>query len=251
MRGHNYKAVISYDGTDFFGFQRQAGLPTVQETLEDAIIEAFDEETHVFASSRTDKGVHALGQVITFTMSKKLNLSGMKSLLETQLPPTIVIKEIDYAPQNFIARFASRRKVYAYIIHEGLTNSPFVKRGCWVIPNSKLDRNILQTTFIRFIGHHDFSCFGKASSESDNKDPHCTIEEADVDFKNNYIVFTLKGDRFLHNMVRRMVSFAVFCAKGKENPDRLDRIFKGEMSLSAAFPAPAQGLYLVKVDYDV
>lgn len=251
MRGHNYKAIIAYDGTDFFGFQRQAGLPTVQESLEDAIIEAIGEETHVFASSRTDKGVHALGQVITFTLSNKYNLGGLKALLAQQLPTSIVLKEIDYAPLNFIARFAQRRKIYAYIIHEGNSDSPFVLRGSWVLRTQKLDRNILQSSFVRFLGHHNFSSFGKASSESENRDPHCTIEEASVDFKGNYIIFTLKGDRFLHNMVRRMVSFSVFCAQGKEDPKRLERIFAGEMSLSAAYPAPAQGLYLVKVEYNL
>ncbi len=250
-RSFNYRAVIAYDGSAFFGYQRQASLPTVQQTLEDAILEALGEETTVFASSRTDKGVHALGQVVSFKLTKKLHLIGMRSLLENSLPPTLRIRSLGYAPDNFIARFASRKKVYCYILHFGPSDSPFVHGGSWVIDDdTRLDFEVLKKTFKMLEGHHDFACFGKATDENPNKDTHCTVEVADVEQRGDYIVFTVKGDRFLHNMVRRIVSFAVFCAKGKEAPERLQRIFNGEMCLSCAFPAPAQGLYLVKVEYE-
>jgi len=246
----NYKAVISYDGSAFFGWQRQPGLPTVQGTIEDSIFEALDEETYVYASSRTDRGVHALGQVISFKLPKKFNLVGMKSLLDSQLPPAIRIRSLDYAPDNFIARFESRKKVYSYIAHLGPSPSPFVHNGSWVIDDARMNMDDLERAFGGFVGMHDFVCFGKSDEDKPNKDTHCTLELAQIEKKGEYLIFLVKGDRFLHNMVRRMVSFAIFCGQGKEKPERLERIFAGELCLSCAYPAPPQGLYLVKVEYN-
>jgi len=247
---YNYKAVIAYDGSDFFGWQRQIGLPTIQQTIEESIFEAIGEETNVFASSRTDKGVHALAQVISFRLVKKYHCIGLRSLISSYLPPTIIIKSIEEVYLNFIARFAQRQKTYAYIIHKGLTDSPIINRYSWAMNVERLNLEILREMLPKFLGTHDFSCFGKGTEENHNKDPHCNISIAEIETRGNYIIFYIRGNRFLHNMVRRIVFFSLDCANGREEPRRLERIFNGEMCLACAQPAPARGLYLVKVDYD-
>jgi tRNA pseudouridine38-40 synthase len=250
MRPYNYKAVISYDGTDFFGFQRQYGLPTIQVAVEDAIWEGLGIKTTVYGSSRTDRGVHALGQVISFSIDQDLHPMGMKSMISGFLHPSIRLRLLDRAPWGFIARFAQRTKVYSYIIHMGGSDSPFVHKGAWVVNRGQLDVSVMENTWNHFLGEHDFTCFGKTTKEGKNKDPHCKIIETDVMKKGSYISLILRGDRFLHNMVRRMVGFTVECALGREMPNSLDLVFRGIMRPSAGQKAPPQGLYLVSVDYE-
>lgn len=245
----NYRAVIAYDGTDYFGFQRQEGLPTVQQTLEESIFEAVGEWSHVFASSRTDRGVHALGQVISFKLAKEMSPIGLGYQLQTFLPQSITVKSCERAPENFFARFASREKTYAYIIYNAQTSSPMIPRYSWVLWQPAIDVQKTNEICKKFLGTHDFTCFGKVSKESENKSPICTISHFDVERHGDYVVFTLTGDHFLHNMVRRIIGFIYFCARRSENPDRLERVFQGEQCTASTFVAPASGLYLVKVDY--
>jgi tRNA pseudouridine38-40 synthase len=246
---HNYRAVISYDGTDFFGWQRQEGLPTIQQSVEESIFEAVGEWTNVFASSRTDRGVHALGQVISFKLSKDMHPEGLGHQIQTFLPPSISIRSCERADEHFFARFGSREKTYAYIINNSRTLSPIIPRYSWVLWQPKIDAGFADGICRRFLGTHDFTCFGKVSKESENKSPVCTISHFDVTRKDDYVVFTLTGDHFLHNMVRRIMGFMYFCCRGAEDPDRLSRVFRGEQCIASTFVAPASGLYLVKVDY--
>ena len=250
MRPFNYKAVISYDGTDFFGFQRQYGLPSVQVAVEDAIWESMGIKTTIYGSSRTDRGVHALGQVISFSIDQDIHPMGMKGMISNFLHPSIKLCSLDRAPWGFIARFAQRTKVYSYIIHIGSSMSPFVHRGAWVLDRGKLDLDMMEETWGRFLGTHNFICFGKTTKEGKKKDPTCTILETEVIRKGSYGSLILRGDRFLHNMVRRMVGYTVECSLGRDNPDSLDMLFKGEMRPSAGQKALPQGLYLVSVDYE-
>ncbi|HOO97238.1 MAG TPA: tRNA pseudouridine(38-40) synthase TruA [Caldisericia bacterium] len=249
MRQFNYRATIAYDGFDFFGFQRQYGLPTVQVAVEDAIWEGLGIRASVYGSSRTDKGVHALGQVISFSIDQDLHPLGMKSMISAYLPSTITLKNLERAPYGFIARFAQRTKSYAYIVYTGKNPTPMINRFSMVYPDKRFDFDKLTDAFKRFEGKHDFKCFGKASKESANKDPVCTVLEADTMQKGDYAVMLVKGDRFLHNMVRRMAGFALLCSVGKEDPNVLESIFEGNMRASAGMLSPAQGLYLVCVDY--
>lgn len=250
MRPYNYQAVISYDGTDFFGFQRQYGLPTIQVAVEDAIWEGLGIKTTVYGSSRTDRGVHALGQVISFSIDQDLHPMGMKGMISNFLHPSIRLRSLDRAPWGFIARFAQRTKVYSYIIHNGSSMSPFVHKGAWAIDRGRIYVDVMEYTWKRFIGTHNFTCFGKTTKEGQNKDPQCTILETHLMKKGDFLSLILRGDRFLHNMVRRMVGYTVECALGRETPDSLDLVFRGVMRPSAGQKAPPQGLYLVSVDYE-
>jgi tRNA pseudouridine38-40 synthase len=245
----NYSATIAYDGTDYFGYQRQEGLPTIQQTLEESIYEAVGEWTNVFASSRTDRGVHALGQVISFRLGKDMHPAGLGYQIQTFLPQSITIKNCQKAPSDFFARFASREKTYAYIVYNTQTVSPVIPRYAWTLWSPKIDVDFANRICKGFLGTHDFTCFGKVSKESENKSPICTISHFEAMRQNDYVVFTLTGDHFLHNMVRRIMGFVYFCCRGSENPDRLERIFSGEQCIASTFVAPASGLYLVKVDY--
>ncbi len=249
MREFNYKAVIAYDGTDYYGFQRQYGLPSIQVAVEDAIWESLGIKTTVYGSSRTDRGVHALGQVISFSIDQDIHPAGMFGMVSNYLPSTITLKSLEKAPWGFIARFAQRTKVYSYLIHKGKSDSPFVKRGSWIIPHQHFNTKVLADTFSRFLGKHNFACFGKTTKEGNEKDPNCHILETDVLEKGSFVALILRGDRFLHNMVRRMVGYSVECALGREDPETLESIFMGNMRPSAGQKAPPQGLYLVSVDY--
>ena len=246
---YNYRATIAYDGTDYFGYQRQEGLPTIQQTLEESIYEAVGEWTNVFASSRTDRGVHALGQVISFHLGKEMNATGLAYQIQNYLPQSITIKDCQRAPENFFARFASREKTYAYIIHNKKTFSPMIPRYAWIMWQPKIDIDLANEICKRFLGTHNFVCFGKVSKESENKSPICTVSHFEAEKHGDYVVFTLTGDHFLHNMVRRIMGFVYFCCRGSETPDRLERIFAGELCIASTFVTPASGLYLVKVDY--
>lgn len=246
---YNYKAVIAYDGCDYFGYQRQEGLPTIQQTLEESIYEAVGDWTNVFASSRTDRGVHALGQVISFRLSQDISPIGLAYQIQNFLPQSITIKDCQKAPGDFFARFASREKTYAYMIYNAKSTSPIIPRYAWQLWPPEFDVDFANSVCKRFLGTHNFTCFGKVSKESENKSPICTISHFQAQRYGDYVVFTLTGDHFLHNMVRRIIGFLYYCCKGSEDPERLDRIFAGELCISSTLLTPAAGLYLVKVDY--
>jgi len=240
----NIKAVIRYDGTNFHGFQKQKStsprqqqhcLRTVQGVLEDKISTILQEKVKVIGATRTDAGVHALHQVVNFHISKKeIDLAKFKKSLNSLLPEDLKVLHLRKVPQKFHSRYDAKSKIYKYIILND-TNSPdpLRRNRVWYIPQ-KLDIEVMRRECKNFLGKHDFSGFAKKTSKTE-KNPYCEILRCDITKNNKELTILIEGDRFLYNMVRRIVGYLV--QKGLHK----DKIYP--------LLAPPQGLYLYKVRY--
>jgi tRNA pseudouridine38-40 synthase len=235
MGGINVKAVIRYDGTGFHGFQRQknTGLRTIQGVLEDKISAILQEKVKVIGATRTDAGVHAVRQVVNFRISKEVDLAKLKHSLNSLLPDDLKILHIKKVSHKFHSRYNAKSKIYKYIILNDSLPDPLRRNRVWHIPQ-KLDVEIMRKECKNFLGRHDFSSFAKKSSKSE-KSPYCEILRCDVKKNNKEITIWIEGNRFLYNMVRRIVGYLV--QKGLHKEKILPLL------------APPEGLYLWKVKY--
>jgi len=155
----NIKCVIAYDGTDFCGYQRQKNLRTVQGELEQAAAKLFREPVTVYASGRTDSGVHARGQTINFRITQQIPVERIPFALNSLLPDDIVVKTAMTVPDNFHARIHAMEKTYAYYILNQSQPDPFLKRYCLHHPPSPSDVERMQQGASHVVGTHDFSTF--------------------------------------------------------------------------------------------
>src|SRR5262249_404097 len=154
----NLKLTLSYDGTDFFGWQTQPGFRTVQETLETALAALTGEKVHANASGRTDTGVHAVGQAVNFYTTSNHATHGFIRALNAHLPPDVVVREAAEMLQSFDANRDAKRKLYRYVIHDGLTSDPFLRRYCHQSRHA-LDAQAMGRAAQCLRGRHDFRSF--------------------------------------------------------------------------------------------
>lgn len=227
---------IEYLGTNYFGFQIQEKRPksekTVQAVLEQALKRLFNQKIRVTASGRTDKGVHAQGQVINFKVDTKIPLANIKTALNTFLPLDVRIKKIKRVPLDFHARFSAKSKIYRYLIYNQKEPSVFWKDFSWHL-SEILDLTQMQKAARKITGRRDFSAFAKGAK----KYKHCIREIKDILIKKKgkFIQIDIEAEGFLRSMARNIVSFLVSLSCNKIA--RTDK------------PAPAEGLYLYKVKY--
>lgn len=244
----NIKIIISYEGTNYSGTQRQKNVSfTIQEVLEKKLQEVTGENIKTIFAGRTDAGVHALGQVVNFKTNSSIPAEKFSYALNSILPKDIVVLNSEEVDLNFHARYSAKSKVYKYLIF----NSPFLlpfyrKYTYWV--REKLNIERMQKAGLYFIGKKDFSSFCKKKSEIKNK--ICEIYELKIILKeqnNKLIEIEITADRFLHGMVRMIAGTLIEVGKNKLEIVDVEKIIKGEKKVP--FLAPASGLYLVKVNY--
>lgn len=243
----NIKLAITYDGTGYFGWQRQLNKPTIQGTIENKIKIMVGKSVSLIASGRTDAGVHALHQVANFRVSSTITplifLKGLNSLL----PDSIIIKEAEYVPIDFHARYNAKSKVYEYRVDNERLQSPFLRHYAWHI-SRLLDLQAMEECLEIIKGAHNFSSFFSAG---DGKiDPVRNMIQAELEIrKGNLLSFNFEANGFLRHMVRNIMGTIVKVGLGEISIARFSEILESKDRQKAGVKAPAGGLYLKDVRY--
>ena len=248
----NVKLTIEYKGTTFCGWQSQSMGSTIQDAITEAIFKTTGAKVNLIAAGRTDAGVHALGQVANFIIEHTLPASGFKDALNYYLPEDIRIQHASEVPLDFHARYDALFKRYRYLV--GKEKSALYRDFRWEC-SAQLDITLLVAAAKEIVGEHDFTPFCVVSSLKENN--VCRIDSAKWRRIGPLMVFEIRGNRFLHSMIRSLVGAMVNLAtldrdKNKLNLtlDRFQDIMKASTTERSVFTAPAQGLYLVSVGYD-
>jgi len=219
---------------------------TVQGLLLAAARRLLGPDTRVVGASRTDAGVHALGQVASLTTASELRVSAVLGALNAELPADIRILAVSDAPAGFHARRHARAKRYAYLIDNGAVASPLLRRYAWHVPVS-LDVGAMRAGLALLRGRQDFSAFRAAAGRSQR--PVCHLTAVHVVQRRSRLAIVLSADRYLHHMVRNIVGSAVAIGRGTHDPAWMGDVLAGRDRTKAGATAPAQGLTLVSVLY--
>ena len=239
------KLVISYDGAPYMGFQIQGDEKTIELELVKALKNVTLEDIKIYASGRTDKGVHALGQVIHFDTSKNISLYGWKRALNSFLPDDIRVMDVEYVSDDFHARFSAKSKEYHYFIETG--EYDLFKRNYRAFYKN-LDISLMQDGLKKLCGKHNFKGFCSGSVDP-RKDFCKTIYEAYIIKNGTELEFVFKGNGFLKYQIRRMMGLIIEIGRKRDTLETIDRVFLECDPKISHMCAPSSGLYLVKVNY--
>ncbi len=247
------KLTIAYDGSAFHGWQFQPGLPTIQGALNDAAGEITQEKIIVHGASRTDAGVHALGQVAHFKTHSELDAAEFQHALNALLPPAIRVVAAEEVGPDFHARWLSQAKTYRYRIVRSPVLSPFDYRRVLHIP-WPLDEDAMTAGAREFEGEHDFSSFAASSGteeEDGNRDMNRVLYSSELIRAPGAgeIVYVVRGRSFLRYMVRKIVGTLLEVGKGRLAPEQIGEIFEARDRSRSGPTVPPDGLYLICVEY--
>lgn len=241
-----YRATIEYDGTAYFGFQRQVlEQPTIQSALEDALQQLSGRHCPVTGSGRTDSGVHATGQVISFELAWAHGVDALQRALNAHLPPDIAVQECRVAPAGFHPRFSARRRTYEYLIFNHPHRSPLRRHRSWHV-RRPLELQRMNAAATLLPGVRDFATFGTPPQGD------YTVRElfrAEWRQQAEYLQFTVQANAFLYRMVRSLVSSLKAVGDGSWTVADFQQALQACDRRRAAGTAPAHGLYLVAIDY--
>lgn len=253
----HWKLQLSYDGSDFHGWQVQPGRATIQGALSGALHQLTGETVLPQGSGRTDAGVHALGQVTSFSLTAPIPAENLLRALNRALPSSIRVLSAEPVPESFHARYSALRKTYEYRIFRGTLCPPFLARYAWDCP-WKLELGPMQQAAEMLVGTHDFTSF--AASDPDLSTRNSSIEPtsantrslflSEIHVEEEQIVYRVTGSGFLHHMVRNLVGTLVEIGRGALTPNDIPRILVARDRSAAGPTAPPQGLFLVSVDYE-
>ncbi|MBP7460309.1 MAG: tRNA pseudouridine(38-40) synthase TruA [Candidatus Delongbacteria bacterium] len=240
----NYRLIVEYDGRQFHGWQIQPGKRTVQAELTRAVEIIFRTKITLYAAGRTDAGVHALHQVVSFNAFEATAPEKLMRQLNGILPSDVAIQGVDLVPDSFHARYSAISREYEYVISEGKTALNY--RRCWVVtlPRPMIELNSHLETLI---GLHSFRSFCPQATTM----PHynCLVEAIYWEQQNRTHRFTIRANRFVHHMVRIIVGTCYDIVCGKYSDDHFKKLLTSDNRNLAGRTAPAQGLYLKKVYY--
>lgn len=249
----NFKLTLAYDGADFYGWQVQPDRRTIQGELSEAIRRVTREQVLPQGSGRTDAGVHALGQVASFALACPIPGPNLQIALNHTLPQSIRVLRVDEVPPEFHARHSATAKTYEYRIHRGDICPPFLARYLYHYPYP-LNEEAMYRAAQLLIGQHDFTSFaavnperGKDEEEVDNVR---TIFSSCWQRDREIFVYRVRGDGFLHHMVRNLVGTFLLVGKGSLAVEMIPRILAAKSRSEAGPTAPAEGLFLVSVEYE-
>jgi tRNA pseudouridine38-40 synthase len=248
----NLKLILSYDGSEFSGWQVQPDAVTVQGTLASAIGRITGEKVLPQGSGRTDAGVHALAQVVTFVTESQVPAANFVKALNDVLPASVRVLRVEEAAADFHARHSARRKTYRYRIYREAICPPFLARYVWHYP-FPLDEPAMVRAAGLVEGEHDFTSFAAVDPERGRDGAPVSntrrIFASGWQRLEDEFVYTVKGSGFLHHMVRNLVGTFILVGKRTLQTDDVTRILGARNRSAAGATAPASGLYLVNVEY--
>ncbi len=240
-----YRLLVEYDGACFHGWQVQPQVRTVQGELERALTILARTNVVIAAAGRTDRGVHARGQVASFAFDELIPTDRWMRGVNGICGPDLRVHLLEEAPEDFHARHRARWRLYRYRI--ALTRGPLARARSWSLPHAPgLPR--LREACASVVGRHDFSAFANASPDA--AEPVCEVQSAEWEASAEGYVFTIRGDRFLYKMVRTMVGTLVREASRGGGGEAVAAVLDSRDRRRAAAPAPAWGLTLEAVGYD-
>ena len=251
-----FKVTLSYDGTDFAGFQRQSNARSVQQVLEEALAPIEGRAVVVHGAGRTDSGVHALGQVASFSLTNPISAGDLKQALNATFNANaaadVRVISVEQAPDDFNARFFARAKLYRYRIVNAELISPFERRFAWHVPRP-LALEPMREAAHALVGEHDFAAFQAAGGDVKTSVRTVTLSEwtqTPLSGGGGLLQYEIAGNGFLKYMVRSIVGTLVEIGYGRRDVNSVRELLNsGERSKIGQTAAP-HGLYLVRVDYD-
>jgi tRNA pseudouridine38-40 synthase len=248
----NLRLILSYEGSDFAGWQVQPDAVTVQGTLASAIGRITGEKVLPQGSGRTDAGVHAIAQVATFSTQSSVPTTNFVKALNDILPPSIRVIEAQEVTSEFHARKSATGKTYRYRIHRAPICPPFLARYVWHYPYPLNEQAIIRAAAI-VEGEHDFTSFAAVDPERGRDGMPVSnvrrIFSSRWERDGDEFTYTVKGSGFLHHMVRNLVGTFILVGKETLKPEDVTRILESRDRSAAGATAPASGLYLVGVEY--
>lgn len=248
----NLKLILSYDGAEFSGWQVQPDAATVQGTLASALGRVTGEKVLPQGSGRTDAGVHALAQVVTFVTESSVPTGNFVKALNDVLPASVRVLEVAEVPLEFHARRSARAKTYRYRIYRGAVCPPFLARYVWHYPYP-LDEDVMAGAAELVVGEKDFTSFAAVDPERGREGELVsnvrTIFSSVWDHSAEELIYTVRGSGFLHHMVRNLVGTFILVGRGTLQATDITRILEARNRSAAGATAPASGLYLVGVEY--
>lgn len=259
----NIKLTISYDGSDYYGWQIQPGKRTIQGVLTDVIQKLIGGEVRVFGASRTDAGVSALGQIGLVQIDSPIPTENLTKAITDKLPPDIAVTEAAEVPQGFDLIGAVKSKLYRYTIYTGQVRPVLQIRHCWHLPE-KLNTKTMAKAAKLLIGKKNFKSFAAAADQRENSvrtifrcdvatssqyEIHHTHHKNSTQYENNWVYVDVEGDAFLYNMVRNIVGTLVEIGRGKWKPKKINEILDAKDRTAAGPIVPPQGLCLMWIKY--
>jgi tRNA pseudouridine38-40 synthase len=243
----NVRILVAYDGSQFFGWQRQEGFASVQEALEIALETLCSAHVVVHGAGRTDTGVHAFGQVAHFHVDTALEDDRLRHALNAHLPEGVVVRRLETCADDFHAQYHARGKRYAYRVATTRFAPAFGRAYThWV--RDPLDLEAMRTAARAIVGKRDFASF--ASAGSPRTSTVRTVRSLHVRARRDWFALVVEGDGFLYNMVRTIAGTLLDVGRGKLAPRDVEAILAACDRREAGATAPAQGLYLVSVLYE-
>lgn len=243
------RAKVAYDGTEFFGFQRQANARTVQGEIETALEKVTSRQSGVIGAGRTDAGVHATGQVISFEVDWRHSMQALTKALNITLPDDVAVRELAECSADFHPRFDAQSRTYDYTVLAGEVRQPLRRRTTWQLERMP-DLALMNSAAAHLIGSHDFAAFGSAPS---GREEETTMREvlraAWCEDERDALVFTIEANAFLFRMVRRLVLALVRVGQGQFSAGGFLEILESRDAQRIKGLAPACGLCLVDVKY--
>jgi tRNA pseudouridine38-40 synthase len=252
------KITLSYDGTDFAGWQRQANAArTVQAVLEDALAPIEKGPVTVMAAGRTDAGVHAAAQVASVSVQSPISCHSLRRALNATLPTDVRVLSLEEMPEGFSARRDARLKTYHYAIWNGVSVPPFLRRYAWHVPQP-LDARAMNEAAAMFVGEHDFAAFQATGSDvktTVRRVVTSTVGAVDMSelvrtpADERFLRYEVAGNGFLRHMVRTIVGTLADVGRQRTPIDRVKTILDSRLRNEAGPTAPPHGLVLWQVEY--
>ncbi len=242
-----YKLLLEYDGTDYHGWQVQPNGRTLQGVLEAAVLEFSGETVRISASGRTDAGVHAIGQVVSFALQQAKPTEVVCRALNALTPRDIAIRSVEHVDESFDPRRAARSRRYVYRIWNEPYPSPFWRRYTWHVARP-LDVPAMQEAAALLLGEHDFTSLRASNCEADN--PVRRVYRSDCQRDRSLVIYTIEATAFLKHMVRNIVGTLVEVGLHDRPRDCMTQILAAHDRRCAGQTAPPSGLCLTEVQYD-
>jgi tRNA pseudouridine38-40 synthase len=243
----SFKLTLAYDGTNYVGWQRQASGTSVQGLIEGALAELEGQSVTVHGAGRTDAGVHALGQVASFTLERPIDAGILLRAVNARLPPDVRVLSAAAVPEGFHARFSAIRKRYRYRFSDAAVLSPFERSYVWHVSGA-LNVGAMDEAARFLEGRHDFAGFASAGGAT--RSTVRTMISAKVRREPDaLVIFEITGDGFLRHMVRAIAGTLAEIGHGRRLRESMDHVLASRDRAQAGPTAPARGLFLVEVEY--